>query len=186
MTFVITGQPMSGSYRRITPNGVATGLVNTYSVTSLTWASTNGGQVAVVLAAGSLVIATGALVTIAGVSSNTGTGAVSAINGQHTVNTWTDNEHFTFLLPGTSAIWGTIGGTITLTYSIVPPGAKLAVLAVAGAIAYYTDDGSTPSATNGVELPAGTILPYASNFSLFQLFTVTSSGGTVDITFYGN
>ena len=34
-----------------------------------------------------------------------------------TVNTFTDNQHFTFLLPGTSAVWGTLGGTITMTYN---------------------------------------------------------------------
>ena len=54
--------------------------------------------------------------TLAGVT-NTGSGAVALINTQQTVNTFTDNQHFTFLLPGTSAVWGTLGGTITMAYS---------------------------------------------------------------------
>jgi hypothetical protein len=88
-----------------------------YSVTSLTWSATNGGQVAVVLGAASPVAGVGDTFTIAGVTGNTGTGGITAINGPHVVNTFTDNQHFTFLLPGTSAQWGTISGTITLVYS---------------------------------------------------------------------
>ena len=88
-----------------------------YNVTSLTWSSTNGGQVAVVTSAASPVAAVGDSFTISGVTGNTGTGGVAAINGVHQVNTFTDNQHFTFLLPGTSAQWGTISGTITLVYS---------------------------------------------------------------------
>ena len=58
----------------------------------------------------------GDLFTLAG-ATNTGTGSVADINATQVVNTWTDSQHFTFLLPGTSAQWGTLGGTITLVYS---------------------------------------------------------------------
>jgi hypothetical protein len=51
--------------------------------------------------------------TLAG-ATNTGTGSVSAINTTHQVNTWTDSQNFTFLLPGDAATWGTLGGTITI------------------------------------------------------------------------
>ena len=88
----------------------------TYSVTSLTWSSTNGGQVAVVMGATTPVAGVGDLFTLAG-ATNTGTGPVADINATQVVNTWTDSQHFTFLLPGTSAQWGTLGGTITLVYS---------------------------------------------------------------------
>ncbi len=85
----------------------------TYSVTSLTWSATNGGQVAVVVGVASLVGAVGDTFNLSGVT-NTGTGAVGLINTTQVVNTFTDNEHFTFLLPGTSTIWGTLGGTILM------------------------------------------------------------------------
>ena len=87
-----------------------------YSVTSLTWSATNGGQVAVVMAAATPVAAVGDNFTLAGVT-NTGTGGTTAINTVHQVNTFTNSQNFTFLLPGTSAMWGTLGGTITLVYS---------------------------------------------------------------------
>lgn len=88
----------------------------TYSVTSLTWSATNGGQVAVVAAAATPVAGVGDNFTLAG-ATNTGTGAVSSINTVHQVNTWTNSQNFTFLLPGDSSVWGTLGGTITLVYS---------------------------------------------------------------------
>jgi hypothetical protein len=47
-------------------------------------------------------------------ATNSGTGSLSLLNTTHTINTWTDSTHFTFKLPGTSAIWGTLGGTILL------------------------------------------------------------------------
>lgn len=83
------------------------------AVTSMTWSTTNGGQVAVVMTAASTVGAVGDVIHVNGVT-NTGTGAVALINTDHVVNTWTDNQHFTFLLPGTAAEWGTFAGTITL------------------------------------------------------------------------
>ena len=89
----------------------------TESVTSLTWSSTNGGQVAVVMAAASLVGAVGDVITISG-ATNTGTGGAAVVNGTFTVNTFTDNQHFTFLLPAAAGVVGTIGGTILLNYGV--------------------------------------------------------------------
>ncbi len=85
----------------------------TYAVTSLTWSATNGGQVAVVASVATPVGGVGDSFTLAG-ATNTGTGSVSAINTTHQVNTWTDSQNFTFLLPGDAATWGTLGGTITI------------------------------------------------------------------------
>ncbi len=90
----------------------------TESVTSMTWSSTNGGQVAVVVGSASIYAKVGDVIDVAGVT-NTGTGAVALINTQQTINTWTDSTHFTFLLPGTSTLWGTFGGTIVLNTGIV-------------------------------------------------------------------
>ena len=87
-----------------------------YSVTSLTWSATNGGQVAVVTSGATPVAGVGDSFTLAG-ATNTGTGSAAAINTVHQVNTFTNSQNFTFLLPGDSTVWGTIGGTITLVYS---------------------------------------------------------------------
>jgi hypothetical protein len=57
----------------------------------------------------------GDIVNVSG-ATNTGTGNVALINTSHVVNTWTDASHFTYLLPGTSTIWGTFGGTQVLNY----------------------------------------------------------------------
>jgi hypothetical protein len=87
----------------------------TYSVTSMTWSSTNGGQVAVVMAGANPVAGVGDTINVSGVT-NTGTGALTLINTTQVVNTYTSNTAFTFLLPGTSTLWGTLGGTIVLNY----------------------------------------------------------------------
>jgi hypothetical protein len=87
----------------------------TYSITSQTWSSTNGGQVAVVMGSASPTTGVGDIVNVSG-ATNTGTGNVALINTSHVVNTWTDASHFTYLLPGTSTIWGTFGGTQVLNY----------------------------------------------------------------------
>ena len=83
------------------------------SVTSLTWAATNGGQIAVVAAAATTVQAVGDEVWISG-ATNTGSLGNTAVNGSFTVNTFTDNQHFTVTATGTSAQYGTIAGTITI------------------------------------------------------------------------
>jgi hypothetical protein len=88
----------------------------TVSITSQTWSATNGGQVAVVAGAATPVAGVGDLFTVSG-ATNSGTGGTAAINTTHVVNTFTDSQHFTYLLPGTSAQWGTIGGTQTLLVS---------------------------------------------------------------------
>jgi hypothetical protein len=88
----------------------------TEAVTSMTWSATNGGQVAVVMAAPAI-YNVGDTINPSGVT-NTGTGAVSLINTAQTINTWTDSTHFTFLLPGNSTLWGTLGGTIVLNVGI--------------------------------------------------------------------
>lgn len=89
----------------------------TESVTSMTWSSTNGGQVAVVMAAASI-YKLGDTINVSG-ATNSGTAPASNINTSHVINTWTDSTHFTFLLPGTSTLYGTIGGSIVLNVGTV-------------------------------------------------------------------
>jgi hypothetical protein len=84
----------------------------TVSITSMTWAATNGGQIAIVAgAAVTTVVAVGDIVNISGATTG-GTGGNAAVNGNFVVNTFTDNQHFTVSAPGTSAYYGTIAGTI--------------------------------------------------------------------------
>lgn len=85
----------------------------TYSITSMVWSNTLGGQVAVVVAVPSLVGAVGDAINISG-ATNTGTGGNAIVNGNFVVNTWTDSQHFTFLLPAAPGVVGTIGGTPVL------------------------------------------------------------------------
>lgn len=87
----------------------------TYALTSQTWSATNGGQVAVVAAVATPVTGIGSVINVSG-TTNAGTGGTATINTQHTVNTFTDNQHFTYLLPGTSTLYGAFGGTQLLNY----------------------------------------------------------------------
>lgn len=81
-------------------------------VTSITWSAANGGQGAVVMAAalvptpqvGDQMVFSGA--------TNTGNAAVNGV--PFYVNGVTDSQHFTIAMPGTSANYGTIAGTILL------------------------------------------------------------------------
>lgn len=84
----------------------------TEAVTSMTWASTNGGQVAVVMAVPT-VFNVGDTFNVSG-ATNTGTGGAAAVNGNFVINTWTDTTHFTFLLPAAAGVIGTIAGTIVI------------------------------------------------------------------------
>lgn len=88
----------------------------TEAVTSFTWSATNGGQVAVVMAAATP-WAVGDIINTSG-ATNTGNGSLTVLNGPHVISTFTDSTHFTFLLPGTSANWGTLGGTIVINVGI--------------------------------------------------------------------
>ena len=87
----------------------------TYAISSMTWSSTNGGQVAVVMSVASPVGAVGDSINISG-ATNSGTGGAGVVNGNFTVSAFTDNEHFTFLLPAASGVVGTIGGSPVLNY----------------------------------------------------------------------
>lgn len=88
----------------------------TEAVTSMTWSATNGGQVAVVTTAPT-VFNLGDTFTVSG-ATNAGTGGVATINTAHTINTWTDTTHFTFLLPGTSTLYGALAGTIVINVGV--------------------------------------------------------------------
>jgi hypothetical protein len=87
----------------------------TYSITSMTWSSTNGGQAVVVAAVATPVAGVGDVINISG-ATNSGSGGASLVNGNFTVTAFTDNEHFTIAMPGTSSTIGTIAGTIVANY----------------------------------------------------------------------
>jgi hypothetical protein len=83
----------------------------TVSITSITWASTNGGQGVVVAGAATVVGAVGDTVNISG-ATNTGTGGAAAVNGTFIVTAFTDNQHFIIAMPAAAGVIGTIAGTI--------------------------------------------------------------------------
>ncbi len=79
----------------------------TYAISAMTWASTNGGQIAITCTSNPLVTAVGNIVNISG-ATTTGTGGNAAVNGTFVVNTFTSSTSFTVSAPGTSAYYGTI------------------------------------------------------------------------------
>ena len=83
---------------------------STIAASTYTWASTAGGRLTVVAASATNVAAVGDEVYITG-ATNTGTGGATVVNGSFTVDTFTDNQHFTLAAPGNATIFGTIGGS---------------------------------------------------------------------------
>jgi hypothetical protein len=89
------------------------------AITSMAWATTNGGQIAIVTGAAAPVGAVGDVINISG-STTTGTGGAAAVNGNFVVNTFTDNQHFTVSATlGNAAYYGTI------TPGVINPGSGI-------------------------------------------------------------
>lgn len=84
----------------------------TESVSSMTWAATNGGQIALVMGAPT-VFGLGDVVNISG-AVNGGSGGDAMVNGDFVINTFTDTTHFTVLAPATAGEIASITGTIVL------------------------------------------------------------------------
>ena len=103
------GQQVSWDFNneRLQPYDASTA---TYAITSMTWASTNGGQITVVAAVPTLVGAVGDTVNISG-ATNTGTGGAAAVNGNFTVVAFTDNENFVLAAPAATGVIATIAGS---------------------------------------------------------------------------
>jgi hypothetical protein len=80
------------------------GMLNclvSYPITSMTWSATNGGQIAVVLPSSSTVAQIGQGASVSG-ATNGGSGGNGLVNGNFSVNTVTDSQHFTIYAPATS------------------------------------------------------------------------------------
>lgn len=88
----------------------------TYAITSATGTYNNNGTwtVAIVMGVASLVGAVGDTINISGL---TGTGS-SIVNGQQTVSAFTDNQHFSILVPGASGAISTLGGSGVLNAGV--------------------------------------------------------------------
>lgn len=86
-----------------------TGIAPAIAITSMT-ATYNAGvyTIAVVVGAGCTVSAVGQLIPING-ASNTGTGGSGIVNGNFTVSSFTDSQHFSFQVTASSGAIGTIG-----------------------------------------------------------------------------
>lgn len=101
--------------QRLQPYDAATGTV---SITSMTASFANGVYtIAVVCAAASLVGAVGDAINISG-ATNSGTGGAGLVNGNFSVTSFTDNEHFSFQVSAASGAIGTIGGTMLLNEGV--------------------------------------------------------------------
>jgi hypothetical protein len=71
----------------------------------------------------------------------------------------------------------------SVTTLTVPSGTTIATIAVNGASAYYTDDGSTPAVGTGIgPIPAGAIFQYAG--PLASTKWIAGSGGTLSLSYY--
>lgn len=82
----------------------------TISITSITWANTNGGR-GTVVAGAAVPLALGDTIQISG-ATNSGTGGNAAVNGPFVIDTFTDSTHFTIAMPAAAGVIATIGGTI--------------------------------------------------------------------------
>lgn len=92
------------------PYDASTGTV---TINTFTWANTNGGRATIVTAAASTVGAVGDVVFISG-ATNSGTGGAPAVNGAFTVDTFTDNQHFTLAMPAAAGVIATVAGSPVL------------------------------------------------------------------------
>ena len=87
-----------------------------------------------------------------------------------------------FATPTSSAGPGQYAVSITaVTALIVPQFAASAFICVETAAARYTTTGTTPSATVGIPVAAGTCLQFAGPFSTFQII---GSGATLDVEYF--
>jgi hypothetical protein len=87
-----------------------------------------------------------------------------------------------FANPTSSAGPGQYGVAITsVTALTVPIFAAAAEICVETAAARYTTTGTTPSATVGVPVAAGTCFQFAGPFSAFQII---GSGATLDVEYF--
>ena len=65
----------------------------------------------------------------------------------------------------------------------VPAGATTAVLEVSGQAVRYRDDGTAPTATVGMPVPAGQQISYSGNLAAIQ-FIQQAASATLDVLFY--
>lgn len=68
-------------------------------------------------------------------------------------------------------------------FASVPTGATLASLSVEGEPVRYRDDGTNPTASVGLLLPAGGPWPYQGSLSAIK-FIQTTASATIDVCFY--
>ena len=83
----------------------------TFAITSMTWAATNGGQIAVVMTVPLTIVGgVGDVVNVSG-ATNTGTGGTAVVNRNYVITAFTNNEHFILAAPAATGVYGTIAGS---------------------------------------------------------------------------
>jgi len=118
----------------------------TYAISAMTYASTNGGQIAITCTSNPLVTAVGDIVNISG-ATTTGTGGNAGVNGTFIVNTFTSSTSFTVTAPHTSAYYGTISvGSAVLNEGTGDPTATPVFLRV---LSIHTGNSMTVNYDNG-------------------------------------
>lgn len=82
----------------------------------------------------------------------------------------------------TSAGAGQYALSIASSTALTPPSGSLAAeICVETAAARYTDDGTTPTSSIGIPVPAGSCFQYA---GLLSAFKIIGSGATIDVSYY--
>jgi hypothetical protein len=74
-----------------------------------------------------------------------------------------------------------LGSAVGLT---PPSGALVAVIVAEGAAVRWRDDGTAPTATVGMPLPAGGQMTYAGDLGAIQ-FIEQADGAALDVSYYG-
>ncbi len=84
-------------------------------VSSMTWASTDGGRVSFVMTLPSIVTV-GSTINVSG-AHNDGTAGDGAVNGAFVIDQWIDSQHFSALLTAPSGAVGTVSGSVVINFS---------------------------------------------------------------------
>lgn len=77
---------------------------------------------------------------------------------------------------------GFVSGSPTVATTLsVPAGATHALISAITGAAFFRDDGTAPTATAGISIPAGTTFEYSGNLAQIQIIQAT---GTLNVSFY--
>lgn len=76
-----------------------------------------------------------------------------------------------------------IVGLVTATALTVPSGARVAIIQILDQAVRYWDDGSTPTATEGHQIPAGSTLYYVGDLTAIRFIQEVATT-TLNVSYY--